>query len=135
MSIASKFMYLKAEFDLLVKLSLWFFCSHFELFCLFRIISLIIHDRVYFFESFKVLYYSEKICMQPLQYLKKQLMPQAWENCAGQTWSPSTTKKPAWLMSSEQETVDIVWLDFSKDFGMVSHSLLPQKLTHYSLSK
>lgn len=38
-------------------------------------------------------------------------------------------------MSSEQETVDIVWLDFSKDFGMVSHSLLPQKLTHYSLSK
>lgn len=33
------------------------------------------------------------------------------------------------------QTVDIVYLDFSKAFKMVSHSLLLQKLMHYSLYK
>lgn len=41
MSIPSKIMYLKAEFDLLVRLSLQVFYSHFELCCLFRTVSLI----------------------------------------------------------------------------------------------
>lgn len=76
MSIPSKFTYLKGAFNLLVRLSLWFFCSHFELLCLFRITSLIINDRVYFFEHFKIFYCSEKILIQPLQYLKKELMSQ-----------------------------------------------------------
>lgn len=76
MSIASKFMYLKAEFDLLVRLSLQFFCSYFDLFCLFRITLLIINDKVYLFENFKVFDYSEKILIQPLKYLKKELISQ-----------------------------------------------------------
>lgn len=118
MSIPSKFMYLKAEFDLLVRLSLQFFCSYFDLSCLFRITLLIINDKVYLFENFKVCYCSEKILIQPLQYVKKELMSQM-ASAVLDTLGISFTNTNVFFNSHRDHQLQLYFLIFEK----VSESL------------